>query len=300
MLRLGIVDFDSSHSVEFARRFNHKTHDREQFVDGAEIVCAWPGSSEMAPERIPKFRREMESFEIPLVEKCEDLIGQIDAVLILSLCGAAHLERVRPFLDAGIPSFVDKPFACSVADARQMIKLTTEKDVTLFNASGLRFSEEVLDVERNSKTFGPVQGAITYGPAKRAGGNPGLFHYGIHSVEVLFELLGTGCESVVASHTDGADVVTGHWSDGRLGTVRGSRAGATPYGFLAYCDNGVLQRDVSTRFAYRNLCQRIIQSFETRTPAVPHESSLEVVQFIAAALESERRGGEQVRLDETA
>ncbi|MDA0588492.1 MAG: Gfo/Idh/MocA family oxidoreductase [Planctomycetota bacterium] len=299
MLRLGIVDFDSSHSVEFARRFNRKTHDREQFVDGAEVVVAWPGSSEMAPERIPGFRSEIKSLEIPLVDSWQELIGQIDAVLILSLCGAAHLERVRPFLAAGIPAFVDKPFACSVADAREMIELAESNNVTMFNASGLRFAEEVLDVERNRKTFGTVQGAITYGPAKRADGNPGLFHYGIHSVEILFELLGTGCESVMTSCTDGAEVVTGRWSDGRLGTVRGSRSGATPYGFLAYCENGVLQRDVSTRFAYRNLCRKIIESFETETPAVSHESNLEVVQFVAASLESERRGGELVRLDAT-
>jgi predicted dehydrogenase len=297
MLRLGIVDFDSSHSVELARRFHRKTHDREQFVDGAEVVVAWPGSSEMAPERIPGFCSEIESLKIPLVDNWQDLIGQIDAVLILSLCGAAHLERVRPFLEAGIPAFVDKPFACSVADARAMIELAEKNNVTMFNASGLRFSEEVLDVERNRKTFGAVQGAITYGPSKRADGNPGLFHYGIHSVEVLFELLGAGCESVVTSYSDGAEVVTGRWSDGRLGTVRGSRFGATPYGFLAYCENGVLQRDVSTRFAYRNLCRKIIESFETKTPAVSHESNLEVVQFVAASLESEQRGGELVRLD---
>lgn len=300
MMRLGIVDFDSSHSVEFARRFNHKTHDREQFVDGAEVVLAWPGSSEMAPERIPGFRREIESLEIPLVDNWQDLIGQIDAVLVLSLCGAAHLERVRPFLEAGIPAFVDKPFACSVADARQMIELAEKNNVTMFNASGLRFAEEVLAVGRNhnQKTFGAVQGAITYGPAKRADENPGLFHYGVHSVEVLFELLGTGCESVMASFTDGAEVVTGRWSDGRLGVVRGSRFGATPYGFLAFCENGVLQRDVSTRFAYRNLCRKIIESFETQTPAISHESSLEVVQFISTSLESERQGGKLVRLDE--
>jgi len=300
MLRLGIVDFDSSHSVELARRFNRKTHDREQFVNGAEVVVAWPGSSEMAPERIPGFRSEIESLEIPLVDNWQDLIGQIDAVLILSLCGAVHLERVRPFLKAGIPAFVDKPFACSVADARAMIELAEKNNVTMFNASGLRFSEEVLDVERNRKTFGAVQGAITYGPAKRADGNPGLFHYGIHSVEVLFELLGTGCESVLTSYSDGAEVVTGRWSDGRFGTVRGTRAGATPYGFLAFCEKGILQRDVSTRFAYRNLCRKIIESFETKTPAISHESSLEVVQFVAASLESEQRGGELVRLDEAA
>ena len=300
MLRLGIVDFDSSHSVEFARRFNHKTHDRGQFVDGAEVVAAWPGSSDMAPGRIAGFRSEIESLNIPLVTRLEDLIGQIDAVLILSLSGAAHLNRVRPFLEAGIPAYVDKPFACSVADARQMIELAEISNVTLFNGSALRFAEEVLEMTCHRNTSGAVQGAITYGPAKRADGNPGLFHYGIHAVEVLFELLGPECESLSTNYTSGAEVVTGCWSDGRLGTVRGLRGGATPYGFLAFCEHGAVQRDVSTRFAYRNLCRRIVASVESQTPAVPHESSLKVVQFVSASLESERCGGSTVRLDEVA
>ena len=185
----------------------------------------------MAPDRIAGFRSEIESFNIPLVSRIEDMFDQIDAVLILSLSGAAHLNRVQPFLEAGIPAYVDKPFACSVADARQMIALAERNNVTLFNGSGLRFAEEVLDITRHRKTFGAVQGAITYGPAKRADGNPGLFHYGIHAVEVLFELLGPECESLTTTYTSGAEVITGCWSGDRLGTVRGLRGRTTPYGF---------------------------------------------------------------------
>src|SRR5262245_48433562 len=117
MLRLGIVDFDSSHCIEFTRRFNHVGLSSDQHVEGARIVAGWPGTSEMAPERIPGFRDEMVAAGVPLVDEPGDLIGQIDAVLILSLCGAAHLERVRPFLTAGIPAYVDKPFACNLGDA---------------------------------------------------------------------------------------------------------------------------------------------------------------------------------------
>ena len=290
-MRLGIVDFDSSHSVEFARRFNRIGVGSEQFVEGAEVTLAWPGSSEMAPERIPGFQNEIEAMGIPLTPSLDALIGQIDAVLVLSLCGAAHLDRARPFLTAGIPTFVDKPFACSSRDAQEMVQLANEHNATMLNASALRFAEEVAAVTGQQSTLGPVNGAVTYGPSKRADGNPGLFHYGIHSVELLFELLGPGCESVTTSWTEGGEVVTGRWSDGRLGTVRGTRVGATKYGFTAFCEHGVVSQPVSTRFAYRNLCCAMLQSFNSGQPAVSHESSLEVVRFIEAALESERQCG---------
>ena len=297
MIRLGIVDFDSSHSIEFTRRFNHAGVDSDQYVEGARVVAGWPGSSLMSPERIPGFTDQVASCGVELVDSAEMLLERIDAVLVLSLCGTAHLERVRPFLTAGIPAFVDKPFACTVDDARQMIQLANEKNVTLLNSSALRYSAEIEQFHQRQTEYGTVQGAITYGPAKRAEGNPGLFHYGIHAVEALFALMGSGCNSVTTEHTEGAEVVTARWNDGRLASVRGNRQGATAYGFIAFTENAVIHQPFSTRFAYRNLCERIVQTFETGEPAVANETSLEIVKFITASLESERQGGETVPLD---
>ncbi len=297
MIRLGIVDFDSSHSIEFTRRFNHAGVDSDQYVEGARVVAGCSGSSLMAPERIPGFAEQVASCGVELVESPEMLLERIDAVLVLSQCGTAHLERVRPFLEAGIPAFVDKPFACTLDDARQMIQLANENNVTLFNSSALRFSAEIEQFQNRHAEYGATHGAITYGPAKRAHGNPGLFHYGIHAVEVLFALMGPGCHSVTTEYTEDAEVVTARWSDGRLATVRGNRQGATTYGFMAFTENAVIHQPISTRFAYRNLCQRIVKTFETGTPAVANDSSLEIVKFITASLDSERQGGATVPLD---
>lgn len=297
-MRLGIVDLDSSHCVEFTRRFNHVGVDREQFVGGAQVVAAWSGGSEMAPERIPGFQTELERIGVEVVTSPDEVLSKIDGVLVLSLCGAAHLERARPFLEAGVPTFVDKPFACCSKDASAIVELARQHNATLLSSSALRFSEDVLAVTRHGSSNGHIHGALTFGPAKRADGNPGLFHYGIHSVELLFELLGSNCESVCSTWTDGAEVVTGRWSDGRIGTVRGNRQGTTYYGFAAFCEDTTVTANVSTRFAYRNLCREIVRTFETGTPAVPHDSSVAVVRFIEAALESERSGGTLVSLSD--
>ena len=296
MLRLGIVDLDSSHSVEFSRRFNHAGVDREQWVNGAQVVAAWSGGSLMAPERIPGFQAELENIGVAIVDSYEQLIEQIDGVLILSLCGNCHLEKARPFLEAGIPTFVDKPFACSISDARKIIEIAQQNQTTLLNSSALRFSQEVKESAIQNQRLGKTNGAITYGPAKRSDGNPGLFHYGIHSVELLFELLGSGCATVSTTWSEEAEIVTGIWSDGRIGTVRGNRTGVTSYGFVAYCEDGVVSETVSTRFAYRNLCREIVKTFESKSPSVTHESNLDVVRFVLASLKSEQSSGQPVSL----
>ena len=297
MLRLGIVDFDSSHSIEFTRRFNHVGVDADQCVDGARVVMGCPRESQMSPERVPGFTEQVRSCDVEIVETPEAMIGQIDAVLVLSVCGSDHLSGAKPFLEAGIPTYIDKPFACTLSDAEQMLRLADDRNTLLYHSSALPFSAELIEFRQRQKLYGPVHGAIAYGPAKREDGNPGLFHYGIHSVALLFELMGTGCESVSNEFSDAAEVVTGRWPDGRIGTLRGNRTGATSYGFLAFCENGVVHRTVSTRYAYRNFCRSLVQAFQTGLPPVTHERNLEEVRFILAAMKSEQEGGSRVALN---
>lgn len=300
MLRLGIVDFDSSHCVEFTRRFNHVGVDRDQWVDGARVVLGWPGTSVMSPERIGPFARQVAQCGVELVESPRAMLGRIDAVLVLSVCGQPHRDRVLPFLQAGVPAFVDKPLACSVSDAAAIIAAARASGTTVFSSSALRYSADVLAFTSRRASTGPVLGAMSYGPAKRAEGNPGLFHYGIHAVEVLLAVMGPGCQAVATTFAAGAEVVTATWNDGRIGVVRGARLGATAYGLTAFCERAVVHQHVSTRYAYRNLCREIVRSFESGVPSVSNDATLEIVRFIAAALRSEQAGGERVALADVA
>src|SRR4051812_34876587 len=144
MIRLGILDFDTSHVVEFTKRLNHKGIARDQWVDGAAVVIACPGESKMAPERIPEYRKEMEKLGVPLVEKPAEMIGKVDGMMIESLEGGAHLERARPFLEAGLPCFIDKPFTCSSADAKKLVALAQKHRAAVFSASSLRYAPELV------------------------------------------------------------------------------------------------------------------------------------------------------------
>ena len=296
MYRIGIIDFDSSHCVEFTRRFNHVGMDADQVVEGARVVLGCPGKSLMFPERIPEHLPLVQACGVELVSDPLDMLGRIDAVLVLSICGAAHLERVAPFLRAGIPAFVDKPFACTLDDAHAMFRLARESGVSLWSASGMRFAEEILDFQQRLALYGELHGVLAYGPAKRAASNPGLLHYGIHATEMLCTLMGPGCLTVTAKHVAGADIVCGEWADGRLATLRGARTGSTAYGFTAFCQQGVIPQPASARFSYRNLCAHIVETLRTGQPPVTPEQTLEVLGFALAALDSEQSGGKQIHL----
>jgi hypothetical protein len=290
MIKLGILDFDTSHVTAFTTRLNHKGNDKDQWVDGAKVVIGCPGESRIMPERIAGYVKEMEKLGVPLVSKPTDMIGKVDGMLIESQEGGVHWERARPFLEAGIPCYIDKPFTCSVADARKIVELADKKKVPIFSASSLRYVPELTAFVADDK-HGKIHGAITYGPAhlfeKDPKLNPGLYHYGIHAVEILYTLMGPGCERVTCMHEKGADVVTGQWKDGRLATVRGLRSGQEgDYGCLAFCDKGAYPLALNTRFGYRELLKRIVAMFTEKKPPLAVVEMVEVVAFIEAANKS--------------
>jgi virulence factor len=290
MLKLGLLDFDTSHAVEFTKRLNHRDVDKEQWVEGATVVIGCPGESKLSPERIPGFTEAMKKLEVPLVEKPADMIGKVDAMLIEAVDGSVHYERARPFLEAGVPCFVDKPFACSVADARKIVDLAAKKKLPLFSSSALRFAPELVAYLADEK-HGKVLGAVAYGPASQHERNPGLFHYGIHAVEVLYTLMGPGCQTVTCTSDKTVDVVTGHWKDGRVATVRGTRSGPGAYGAVAFAEKATQAVTIGTKFIYRELLKKIVETFATGKPPIPVEVTVEIVAFIEAAFKSANNHG---------
>jgi virulence factor len=290
MIKFGILDFDTSHAVEFTKRLNHKDSKEDQWVEGGQVVVGCPGESQVSPERIPVFTDAMKRLGVPLVDKPTDLIGKCDVVLIEAVDGSVHYERAKPFLEAGVPCFVDKPFTCSVADARKLVDLAARKKLPLFSSSSLRFAPELVAYTTELK-HGKVLGAVAWGPASQHERNPGLFHYGIHAVEVLYTLMGPGCESVTCTTDKNVDVVTGHWKDGRVATVRGTRSGPQTYGATVFAEKGVDTVGIGTGYIYRELLKKIVETYTSGKPPIDVSVTVEIVGFIEAAWKSANNHG---------
>jgi predicted dehydrogenase len=286
MIKLGILDFDTSHAVEFTRRLNQTPGTpKEQFVEGARVVIGCAGESKLSPERIEGFTNQMKKIGVPLVDKPAEMIGKVDGMLIESVDGTVHLERARPFLEAGIPCFIDKPFTCSAADAKKIIDLSEQKKAPVFSSSSLRYAPELVDYIADPKP-GKLIGCTVHGPCSLSPvpeRNAGLYHYGIHPVEVLFTLMGPGCKRVTSIHEKDVDVVTGQWADGRVATVRGLRAGASGYGFTAFSEKAIRAVAIGTTLIYRELLKRIVEFFKTGQSPVEPSTMIEIMAFIEAA-----------------
>ncbi len=296
MIRLGLVDFDTSHVVEFTKRLHRQGVAEEQWVDGARVVAGCPGESAIMPERIGPYTEQLRELGVEMVARPEQLLGQVDGVLIESQQGSRHLERARPFLEAGVPLFIDKPFTNSVHDAREIARLAGLHGAAVFSSSSLRYVPELVALLADRDALGAIHGAMAWTPASLHPGNPGLFHYGIHGVEMLYTVMGPGCQEVwCASEPDG-EVAMGRWRDGRIGTVRGIRAGAAPFGVTVFAEKAVQSLPLATKFIYRELLREIVTFFATGRPPIPLSHTVEIVAFIEAALHSAGNGGERAPL----
>lgn len=291
MIRVGLVDFDTSHVVAFTQRLNHIDIDSSEHVDGARVVAGCPGDSHIMPERIGPYAEQLRTYGIELVERPADLIGKIDAVMIESNQGSRHLERARPFLKAGLPTFVDKPFTETVRQADALIRLARHHGAPLMSCSALRYDPEVQRARDLSRTYGRILSADVWTTATLHPGNPGLLHYGIHGVEILYALMGRGCRTVRCVRTPSYDAVIGIWSDDRTGLLRGIRAGAGGFGFTAHYEKGHHSAVIEGAAFYTEMLKAVVKMFTTRTEPIALGETREIIAFINAAQRSALAGG---------
>jgi virulence factor len=285
MIKLGIVDFDTCHVSEFTRRLHHQGIDQNQWVDGARVVMGYPGTSEMLPEEIPPNLKMAEECGVQLVRDPREMIGKIDGVLIESVVGKVHLERVKPFLEAGIPAFIDKPFACSIQDAEAMIRLAEKNKTPIFSCSALRFAVEVVNLRNQLAEVGNPVAVHVFGVQGAETLNPGWYNYAIHSVEMLFALMGG------AGHRDLHHVATGFgeqltttWKPNSVASIAmtTNTKNDYPFGFTYIGEKKTITTRLQLDLIYRELVKQIVKFFQTGKAPVPIEETLEILKFIEA------------------
>jgi predicted dehydrogenase len=258
-------------------------------------VAAYPqGSLDIvsSTERIPGYTEEVKKMGVEIVNSIADLLEKVDVVLLETNDGRRHLEQALQVFKSGKRIFIDKPIAASLKDAKEIFIAAEKYNVPVFSASSLRFAKGMSEIKNGS--LGKVQGADTYSPMKFEKTHPDLYWYGIHGVEMLFTVMGTGCESVQRIIGVEQEVCIAKWKDGRIGTFRGIKNGKQDYGGTALGEKGI--STLGPYNGYDPLLIEIINFFETGISPVDKNETLEICAFIEAADLSKKRNGQVVSL----
>jgi predicted dehydrogenase len=210
-----------------------------------------------------------------VVDKLEDLIGQVDAVLLARDDAENHLTMAEPFLRAGLPIFIDKPLALTVAEAKQLFKLQ-QYPGQLFTCSALRFAKELQLTQRQRQRVGKIkhiQATISKDWAK----------YAIHLIEPVLQLINfeqkiTGCQ---VNKTTDQRVVTLTWADGLMTTFTTLGTTPTPITLVIYGKKSSLTLTFTDTFsAFKSSLTEFVGVVKKRRPQVNQDFVLKAVEVV--------------------
>jgi len=292
-LRLGIIGCDTSHATAFTETLNDPQ--AKGHVPGAKVVAAYKGGSPDIPEsakRVEGIAKTLqEKYGVKMYDSIEALCPDVDAVLLESVDGRPHLEQVKPVFQAHKPVFIDKPMAGSLRDVIEIFRLAKQAKVPVFSSSALRFAKDTQAVHHGS--LGTVSYAETYGPCELEPHHPDLFWYGVHGVEALYTVLGTGCQTVQrGTYADGKIEAMGTWRHGRKGVFREDKN----FHGLARGEKG--EAPAGSFDGYVPLVAEIVKFFQTGIAPVKPEETIEIFAFMEAADESKHQGGAPVKVSD--
>lgn len=286
MLRLGLVGVNTSHADAFSRILNGD--DRQPSpIDTARITALW--GNDLARNEELQQRHNIET----MVTNPNDLIGQVDGVLIIDDTdgGATHVDLAKPFIEAGVPTFIDKPMTTAYADAVALFDLAAQHGTLLTSSSALRFSVEVEAARERLAEIGQISSIVSVGPGE-------WFYYGIHAVELLGSVAGTGATSVHRHTFPQRDVAVIEYADGPTAVVETLRDAVYTFHITVYGEKGWCSIEAKDMPGfYRNQMQSIVTMIETKSVPVTAEQTLEVHAILHAGTQSGETG-KAIELDQ--
>ncbi len=263
-LRLGMMGLGFSHPTAFARLLRDgallPAEAKPEGWRSAKIECLW----DYLPERAQAFAAE---YGVRVVGSPRELLGAgLDAVLVEAYNGD-RAKYALPFLEAGVPTFIDKPICTTPEDLRTILSAAEKRGTKLMSCSSLRFHPAVgalrgmIDggelgtlLAARATTSHSVAGYLkepnTWQDDVRMGGGT-IVNMGIHGMEPLVALLGPDLHSVTCvsnrrhfttSRSEDTALATLRWGNGVMATLEiysGAPTGGVE--FAAYGSRGIAE-----------------------------------------------------------
>ncbi len=303
MIKLSVIGLETTHGYIYPAMFNGydpaamQTNaldmvsgifptGGEPSVEGARVVACFDPDPERA-------RQVADACLIDRV--CPDISEAyqgVDGVIIAAGDAALHRALASPALEAGLPTFVDKPFTATVEDAHALIDLAATKQAPLFCSSAIRFADQTVALrERLAESVGTPLAAHVIGTGDYTS-------YAVHSLEFLLSVWGGGVSGLQSLGEEGFDTIKLDYSDGRRAIWQVCKGLDWRFHLAIYGDNGMDEASIvfNDRYAlFRNTAAQMVRFMTTGESPVPLSDTLEIVRLLSLA--EQHRGGAPVALD---
>lgn len=248
-------------------------------IDGAQVTHVWTQDKALSGHIAEA------SLIDRVVETPEEMIGQVDAVLLARDDPENHVAMAKPFIEAGVPLFIDKPLAIARADLDWFSEQAAAGKF-IMSCSSMRYASESGAVTPELASLGEIQLAT-------AVGKKDWTKYGVHMLEGLFALLGDP-KAVSVRHTSESkkDIVQIEFETGLLATVHLFYDIAPTFQISVFGTDGWRMIEYKNWYAmFRDNLIEFVRSVRQGNPRLDFSKTENVIRTLIGAKESLEQGG---------
>ena len=229
-----------------------------------------------------------------IVDRAEDMIGRVDAVILARDDPENHVSMAKPFLDAGLPIFIDKPLAITAGDLDYFSRQNGQGKL-IMSCSSMRYAAEVRTLRTEMASLGKIELATVIGTKD-------WIRYGIHMLEALFALLDDP-KAVSVQHIGeaGKDIVLVRLENGLLATVHLIEDIYPTFQLSLFGRDGWQQTEIKNSYAmFRENLTEFIRSVREDRSRLPFGYTENIIRTLIGALDSLNSGGKTIHLNDHA
>ena len=286
MYRVGMLGTENSHALAFAKEICFK----EEYKD-FKITAFY--ALEKAPSEAIIEKCGIE--DAVIVDDPLEMLDLVDCVIVTNRHGKYHESCALPFIERGMPAFIDKPFTIDPAEARNLLRVSKQKKVPLSGGSGCKYSPQILELKKlvEENAFGKIYSGVMNFPASTESEYGGLYFYASHLVEMTLAVYGQDMKSVSAFINNGHITAIAHYDKYDI-TMQ--FAASKKYASVIYAENDVDVRylDMSSIFIVE--FGHFVDMVRTGKEPLSHDELLMPV-LVMNAIEKSIETGHTVNID---
>ncbi|HOZ47372.1 MAG TPA: Gfo/Idh/MocA family oxidoreductase [Candidatus Hydrogenedentes bacterium] len=279
-MKIGIIGAENSHTKAIATVINV-----EKRIKGCTVDYVWGETAEFAKDAAA-------GGEIPsIVQDPSEMFGKVDAIICDHRHAKYHLKSVWPFVEAGIPAFVDKPFCYRAAEGKKFLEMARKNGTPVTSSSALMHYGSFKRFKSKLAGLGTLVAASSFGPADLKSQWGGIFFYGIHQVSVMLEAFGYDVKSVLVTKNGRNASAQLMYPSGLIATMSLIKEGCPGFGIGAVGAKGAVHVPLKAdKSPYYNEVKAFTDMFKTGVEPLTHAKVLRPVQVLEALQKSVKSG----------
>lgn len=295
MFKIGILGSDNCHALEFSKLCNICDENGKYAYDDVRVTAIYGFNDD--PEHTKQVAKEGKVDLI--VNSPLEMLGMVDAVMVVYRDGKYHLDDVLPFIEKGYPVWMDKPVVASCEDAKRLEEAIDKYSALVTGGSTLKYTHEVLGLR--NKIIGGSIGRVSAGfvnfPANLKSQYSGIYFYASHLCEICLAIFGYDAKEVYTSVVDDGNFNVLVSYDDKEITMNFNEDTGDRYFALALGTGGMATTEIDLANFFKFGFEKFVQMLRSKKMPLTTEELLMPI-YMTAAIETSISEKRKVKIAE--